>query len=75
MNSGAKQDVLHRSCTCRAVKDREHQLHITCMIQCTWNSTRHELDLTFCCRTLKVGSKATTFDATWNIVCNLCSND
>ena len=56
MNSGAKQDVLHRSCTYRAVKDKEHQLHITHMIQCTWNSTRHELDLTFCCRTLKVGS-------------------
>ena len=72
MNSGAKQDVLHRSCTCRAVKDREHQLHIT--HACTWNSTRHELDLTFCCRTLKVGSNATAFDATWKIVCNLCSN-
>ena len=75
MKSGAKEDVLHRSFTCRSIKDRAHQLHIIHMIQCTWNSTRHELDLTFCCRTLKVGSKATTFDATWNIVCNLCSND
>ena len=74
MKSGAKQDVLHRSCICRAVKDRSHQLHITRMIQCTWNSTTHELDLTFYCRTLKVGSKAIAFDATWNIVCNLCSN-
>ena len=74
MNSGAKEDVLHRPCTCKAVKDRAHQLHITRMIQCTWNSTRHELDLTFCCRTLKVGSKATVLDATRKIVCNLCSN-
>ena len=74
MKSGAKQDVLHRSCTYRAIKDRSHQLHITRMIQSTWNSTRHELDLTLYCRTLKVGSKAIAFDATWKIVCNVCSN-
>ena len=74
MKSGAKEDVLHRLCTCRAIKDRAHQLYITHIIQCTWNSTRHELDLTSCCRTLIVGSKATTFDATRKIVCNLCSN-
>ena len=71
MNSGAKEDVLHRSCTCKVVKDKEHPLHITRMIQCTWNSTRHEFDLNFY---LKVGSKATAFDATIKIVCNLCSN-
>ena len=59
---------------CIFTKNSEHQLQITRMIECTWNSTRHELDLTFYCRTLKVGSKATAFDATWKIVCNLCSN-